>query len=248
MKTNIQGINVNYLDEGKGNNIVILHGWGASIKVMNGMFEHLSKNNRVVVLDLPGFGDSDEPSYGWNLDNYVDFTLEFIKKLKITNPIIIGHSFGGRIAIKIASFDKIKLNKVILIDSAGIKRQKKQSLKTKVIKTLGKFAKIFSPNLVQKLKNKVGSIDYKSSSPIMKEVLVNVIEEDLTDYLPNIKYSTLLIWGENDNDTPFADALIMNDKIEDSGIVKVSNAGHFSFIDNPILVYSVIDSFIGSDK
>lgn len=245
----INDININYFDSKQGKNpVLILHGWGSSTKVMQNMYEHLSNNHRVIMLDLPGFGETSEPDYGWNLDNYVDFIILFMEKLKIDNPTIIGHSFGGRIAIKLASTHKeVKLNKIILIDSAGIKRDKK-SLKKKLIKSMAKILKVISPKLVSNLKNKIGSPDYKNASPIMKEVLVNIIEEDLTNYLEEIKQPTLLIWGEFDKETPYEDAVIMNEKIKDSGIVKINKAGHYSFLDNSYLVHSVIDVFLGDDK
>ena len=245
MKKKINKIDTNYLDEGNGQNILILHGWGSSIPVMKNMFNHLNKNNRVVILDLPGFGETEEPKESWNLNNYVDFIIEFMKDLKIKKPIIIGHSFGGRIAIKLASeCPEVILNKLILIDSAGIKNNSKPSLKVKVLKRLKKLLGGIFPKLVESFKNKLGSADYNNASPVMKEVLVNVINEDLTSLLAKINYSSLLIWGENDQETPFSDALVMEEKIKDSGIVKVPNAGHYSFLDNPHLVLSVIDSFV----
>lgn len=245
MKKTINKIDTNYLDEGTGQNILILHGWGSSIMVMQKLFDHLKVSNRVVVLDLPGFGETKEPKTSWNLNDYTKHIIKFMEELNITKPIIIGHSFGGRIAIKLASeYQDIKLNKLILVDSAGIKKESKVSFKTSFLKMMKKtLGKVF-PKLVDSFKNKMGSADYRSASPIMKEILVNVINEDLSTLLNKIEYSTLLIWGENDTETPFNDAIVMESKIKDSGIVKVPGAGHYSFLDNPFLVNSAIDSFV----
>lgn len=249
MTININNIKTNYLDYGSGTNIVILHGWGSSINVMKKMFEYLCENNRVVILDLPGFGETDKLNEGWSLNDYALFVIEFMKKLNIKNPIIIGHSFGGRIAIKIASeYPKININKIVLIDSAGIKKDQKSSVKLTILKILKKTFEKIAPKLVEVAKNKIGSADYRNASPIMKETLINLINEDLTTNLSKIKAPTLLIWGENDLDTPISDAKIMNENIADSGIVYVPNAGHFSFLDNPNLVHAVINSFIGGNK
>lgn len=244
MEKIINNLKINYVSQGKNQDILILHGWGSNIEIFSPMIEFLATNNRVTVLDLPGFGKSDTPKSAWKLDDYVEFIYDFIKETNINNPIIIGHSFGGRIAIKIGSSRKVKINKIILIDSAGIKKEKKLSLKIKTLKLLKNILGKIMPNLITKMKNKMGSTDYKNASPIMKEILVNVINEDLTPLLNKIDYSTLLIWGENDQETPISDALIMENNIQDSGLVKVPNAGHYSFLDNPNLVYKVITSFI----
>lgn len=247
MTIQINKINTNYLDNGSGQNIIILPGWGSSINVMKKMFDHLSENNRVIILDLPGFGETDALKNSWSLNDYVLFVIEFMNKLNIKTPIIIGHSFGGRIAIKLASeYHDLKIDRVILIDSAGIKKVIKSSLKSNILKISKKTFSKVAPKLVEKAKNKIGSADYRNASPIMKATLVNVVNEDLTANLSEIKASTLLIWGENDLETPISNAEIMRAHIPDAGIVLVPNAGHFSFLDNPNLVHAAINSFISN--
>ena len=107
--------------------------------------------------------------------------------------------------------------------------------------------KVF-PNGLDKLKSKFGSADYRNATPRMRDILVKTVNEDLTDLLPTIKYSTLLIWGDRDTATPFSDAEKMNKLIKDSGIVKVEGAGHYSYLENPVLVHRVLDSFLGGAK
>lgn len=248
MKTKINGIKIEYKDVGKGQNILILHGWGSSSDAFKLMIDHLSTNNRVIALDLPGFGDSEEPKNAMNLDDYIDIVKNFIKEIKIKDPIIIGHSFGGRITIKLAAEKDSKLKKIVLIDSAGIRKFSKSTLKEILLKSLNKTVGKLFPSFANKMKSKVGSADYRNASLVMKETLVNVVQEDLTKHLNKIKASTLLIWGTNDMDTPYSDALIMESLIEDSGIVKVENAGHYSFLDNPYLVHAALDSFIKGEK
>ena len=248
MEIIINDQNINYQRKGKGPSVVILHGWGSSIDVFRGMIDFLSEKFEVIALDLPGFGLSPEPSKSWVLDDYVYLVKEFLNKLKIKNPTLIGHSFGGRISIKLGTDKDIKLDKIILIDSAGIRNQKKPSLKVRTLKLLKKTIGKAMPNLVDKMKNKLGSTDYKNASPIMKKILVNVVQEDLTALLKQVKYSTLLIWGVNDLETPLTDAYIMKKEFKDSGLVKIENAGHYSFLDNPYLVNKVILNFLGGDK
>lgn len=247
MEIKIKDQKINYQITGMGKSVVILHGWGSSKSVFKSLIEFLSATHQVIALDLPGFGESESLKTPWTLDDYVDAVKEFLKELKIKNPTLIGHSFGGRISIKLGSSDDVKLDKIILIDSAGIRR-KKSSLKVKLLKILKNTIGRLMPSLVMKMKNKLGSTDYKNANPIMKETLVNVIQEDLEPLLPKVKYSTLLIWGVNDQDTPIEDAYIMESKIKDSGLVKIENAGHYSFLDNPYLTNQVIEIFLGGGK
>ena len=166
--------------------------------------------------------------------------------MNIDNLSLLGHSFGGRLIIKLANKTDLnfKLNKLILIDSAGIRHEPKKTFKQKVYKVVFPIMKKVSPKLLNKLKSKVGSEDYRNATPMMRDILVTTIHEDLTYLIPNIKNSTLIIWGENDTATPYSDAIYMNKHIKDSGIVKIENAGHFSFLDNPYLVNKVLESFL----
>lgn len=255
MKINIDNIDINYIVQGdKKEKILLLHGWGANIKLFNNIIDFLSKTKTVYALDMPGFGESQQPPYAWNVDNYVDLVIKFINEMKIEKLSILGHSFGGRVIIKLVNRKKLNfvIDKIVLVDSAGIKPKKsiKNIIKVRAFK-IGK--KIVSTNLVKKiypnalenLKNKFGSQDYKSASPIMRESLVKTVNEDLTYLLKNISQPTLLIWGDKDTATPIKDAYLMNKLIPDSGIVKIENAGHYSFLEQPVLVNRVLESFLG---
>lgn len=159
---------------------------------------------------------------------------------------ILGHSFGGRVIIKLVNRDnlKFKINKLVLIDSAGIRHETKKTCRQKIYKIMFPIIKKISPKLLNKIKTKVGSTDYRNATPMMRDILVKTVNEDLSMLIPNIKNSTLIIWGENDTATPYIDAEYMNEHIKDSGIVKIENAGHFSFLENPYLVNKVLESFL----
>lgn len=256
MNIKIRNLNINYIEKGEGDTLLLLHGWGSKLDLFNNIIDHLSKEYKVIALDMPGFGKSDEMNEAWNVDNYADFIIEFVETLKISKLSILGHSFGGRIIIKLANRGNLSfyIDKLILVDAAGIKHaSKKLSLKTRIYKFLkiivsnNLIKKIF-PNALENLKQKFGSEDYRNASKIMRETMVKVINEDLTYLLPNIKQSTLLIWGDKDTATPIEDAILMEEKIKDSGLVTIKGAGHFSFLENPYLVNSVLDSFLGGKK
>lgn len=253
MQIKIKDLNINYVALGEGKNILILHGWGSNITLHSYMIESLSKKNKVFALDLPGFGKSEEPKSAWSVDDYVDLIVDFINENNIKQLSIIGHSFGGRIIIKL--FNKnlpFKIEKVVLIDSAGIKsnKKRKQSLKSKLIKFfskifVNKLTKKLFPRLINKIKGLVGSEDYRNASPIMRDTLVKVVNEDLEPYISKINVPTLLIWGELDTETPLTDAYKMEKLIDNSGLVVLKGRSHYSFLEEKEKVNKVLDSFFG---
>ena len=170
---------------------------------------------------------------------------KFIEKMKIDNISLLGHSFGGRVIIKLVTRNnlKFKINKLVMVDTAGIRHEPKRTFKQKVYKVTFKVLKKISPKLLNKVKTKVGSEDYRNATPMMRDILVKTVNEDLSELIPKIKYPTLIIWGENDTATPYCDAEFLNKNISDSGIVKVQNAGHYSFLENPYLVNKALEAF-----
>ncbi|MFI3241895.1 MAG: alpha/beta hydrolase [Alphaproteobacteria bacterium] len=240
----VNNLNINYIKEGKGDFVFILHGWGSSSQVFQNTKSLMAQKYTVVVPDIPGFGDSDEPKEPWCVDNYVDFVIDFISQFKAQKVILMGHSYGGRIMIKLANRKNLpfELDKLILVDAAGIKA--KLSLKSKIKVKLFKLAKYLLPqNLVVKLRNKMGSSDYNNASPIMKQTMVKSIAEDLSPLLKGIKTETLLIWGKDDTATPLSDGQLMEKEIKNSGLV-VLEGGHYSFLDSQFVFNKVIKSFL----
>lgn len=252
MNIEIKDLNISYYKIGRGNDkILLLHGWGSNKEIFKDIAQKLSVNMEVYAIDLPGFGSSAEPSFVWGTDDYTDLIIEFIEKMQIKKLSILGHSFGGRLMIRLANRKDLnfKIEKYVLIDSAGIKHStQSKKIKQRFNKLMFKIVRIFSDKLVNHLKTKVGSRDYRNATPMMRNILVKTVNEDLKNLIINIQYPTLIIWGENDLDTPFEDALFMNSVIKDSGIVKIENGGHYSFLDNPYLVNKTLEIFLIGDK
>ena len=247
IKTNINDLTINYIKKGTGKAVLILPGWGTTINTYMPIINSLSTYHTVYCLDMPGFGESEEPN------DYVTFVIDFIKSQNINELSLIGHSNGGRIIIKLMNEKNLsfKVNKIILIGSAGIVHEKTlyQNSKVKLAK-IGKnilelkpIKKIF-PNLITKLKNNFGSEDYKNASPIMKETLVQLINYDLREFLPNINVPTLLIWGSNDTATPISDGKLMEKLIPDAGLIRVENCSHYVFLEQPGYVNKIINTFL----
>lgn len=249
----IKKIKVNYIDEGVGTPVIFLQGWGTNIELYKKITDKMATLGRIIALDLPGFGKTAEPPTAWNVEEYTDFVIEFIKKLKLKKVIFMGHSFGGRIIIKLMTKLKkeFEVEKIILLDSAGIKPKTtfKKQIKQKWFKICKKVAnskvgRKLSPGLVEKMQKKHGSADYRNATPLMRQVMVKAINEDLTNLLPNIKVPTLLIWGDKDTATPISDAQIMEKLIPDAGLVVLKNTGHYSFLEDFYTFSRVIDSFL----
>ena len=122
MRKTVCGLDINYICKGEGETVLVLHGWGSNIGVHAQMIDLLAQKYRVIAPDMPGFGESEEPDEPWNVDSYVDFILEFLKDFNISKLILLGHSFGGRVIIKLCSRAlPFEVTKVILVDSAGVK-------------------------------------------------------------------------------------------------------------------------------
>ena len=256
IETVINGIKINYIKQGTGKNVLILPGWGTTISTYMSLINDISTYATVYCLDMPGFGKSDEPKEMWNLDKFIDFIIDFINSQGIQELDLIGHSNGGRIIIKLMSRKlNFKVNKIVLIGSAGIVHKKSfsQKFKIKYFKLGKKFLslrliRLIFPNAIENFKNRFGSEDYKNASPIMRQCMVSLINEDLKEYLPNVKAPTLLIWGEKDTATPIEDAVIMEKLIPDSGLVKVPECSHYVFLEKPGYINLVINTFLNGGK
>lgn len=253
MEIEIDNLKINYIKEGPDTqtNILFLHGWGTSAESFRPVINEMAKKFKVYAIDFPGFGNSQQPPTTYAVEDYSKIVLEFINRLNLENVILVGHSFGGRVIIKLVGKLGYKPKKIILVDSAGIKPKPKlkNNIKVGIYKLFKKLAKLFlgkkkGQELIDKYKNKAGSADYSNADDVMREVFKNVISEDLTEYLPNIKAPTLLIWGELDQDTPLSDAQKMEELIDNAGLVVIKGAGHYSFLNNLPYFLVVVNKFL----
>lgn len=205
----------------------------------------LKQKFRITRIDLPGFGMSDEPTDGWTVNDYVKFLRKFINDYQLEDAFLLGHSFGGRIAIKYAS--KYKVTKLVLVSSAGIvhNRFKKNFsiLNYKIKKFFYKKLKLTKKYL--DLVNSSGSEDYKNATKVMKKTLSKVVKEDLKKEIKKISSPTLLIWGKEDQITPYKDAIIINKLIKSSGLVSFDDCGHFSYLENCQDIVLILENFFG---
>lgn len=247
MKILINNIVTEYLDEGSGPTIFMLHGWGVDSHSFDKLIPLLSRNFRIVRVDLPGFGGTSVPR-SWKLDDYVDFVKEFLYKADVEPDVLLGHSFGGRIIIKGVGSNKFKPAKIVLISPAGVSLF---NLKRELIRLFSKIGKLliqipplyfWKESIRKKFYKKIGSGYLDDNN--LKDIFGSVVKEDLEPYAKNINAKTLLVWGERDYVTPLSDGLFLNKVIKGSVIKIIKDSGHFSFVEKPKEVAGLIEEFI----
>jgi pimeloyl-ACP methyl ester carboxylesterase len=218
--------------------IVILPGWGAHIEAVATILAALDGASDLIALDLPGFGDSDAPEQAWDVDSYARFMIHFLDELAVERAHLVGHSHGGRVSIALAADEAHRVGRLLLIDSAGIppKRGWRYRRRVAVAKVGRLIAKVGGPpgrRLQERMRARVASRDYLEASEAMRGTFRALIASDLTDRLPRVLASTLLVWGDRDDDTPLWMGRRMEELIPDAGLVVLEGAGHFSYADSP---------------
>ena len=238
MKINIKNLSINYIQYGEGNDIVLLHGWGQNIEMMRPIGDNFQNRFRITILDFPGFGESEEPKEAWTIDDYELMLEEFLKKVNVKKPIVIGHSFGGRVAIRYSARNPI--SKLVLFGSPCIRIQEELSLGVKMLKKLKTLPGL--NGLGEYMKKFIGSRDYKAASPIMRQTLVNVVNEDLSKFAREIEEPTLLIWGTNDTEAPLNEAKELEKIMLDAALITLPGT-HYAYLENLPRVVTILDNF-----
>lgn len=239
MQIKVQGLNVNYIQYGKGKDILLLHGWGQNIEMMKPLGDAFCNKFRITILDFPGFGESEEPKETWTIEKYSIMLEDLVKQLSIKKPIVMGHSFGGRVAIKFSSRNPIE--KLVLFGSPCIRIQEELPLKVRILKKLKTLPGM--NKLGEFMKQYIGSRDYKAASPIMRQTLVEVVNEDLSKYAREIEEPTLLIWGEQDTEAPVNEARELEKIMMDAALIILPGT-HYAYLENLSRVITILDSFI----
>ena len=248
----INALKINFKVAGQGPAILVLHGWGGSSSSWTRVLELLSfKGYKVICPDFPGFGKSDNPPLPWDVADYMEWALDFVKSQDLDELFLLGHSFGGKVAVKFALFHPEIVKALILCNSAGIKRV--PGLKTKIIFILVHIGNIiFSSKLLAGFKDKARRIlysflqhkDYVKAKGVMRQSIKKVLEEDLLPVLSEIKAKTLIIWGEKDKMVPVKDAYIFNEKIDNSKLEILAGTGHSPHLEKAKELADIILNFL----
>lgn len=235
----INNVKINYIQYGEGNDVLLLHGWGQNIAMMKPLGDNLCDRFRVTIIDFPGFGESDEPSSAWTITDYANMLEKLVVELKIKKPIIMGHSFGGRVAIRYSANNPIE--KLVLFGSPCIRLEQELSFSVKLLKKLKTLPGL--NEFGEYMKKYIGSRDYKAASPIMRKILVNVVNEDLSEYAKKIEEPTLLIWGEMDTEALVEDARELEKIMMDAGLIILPGT-HYAYLENLEYVCNILREFL----
>jgi pimeloyl-ACP methyl ester carboxylesterase len=245
----VKEIETNYKIGGRRENFLILHGWNGSSDSWRKIIEILGIKYKVICPDLPGFGKTEIPKIPWSLNDFVEWLKEFTEKLNLKEFFLLGHSFGGRVAIKFSISYPEKIKKLILVSSAGIRQE--WGLKEKIIFQISKIGNaIFSKNPFFRFKDRARNFfyritrikDYSKAKGVMKETMKKILEEDLLLELSKIQNETLIVWGEKDKIIPLKYALLFKEKIKNSKLEILPKIGHSPHLEDPEKLAEVLIS------
>ncbi len=258
MIVDVNGLQIKCEFLGSGDkNILMLHGWGCSSVHFREIAEKLSGEYRVLIPDLPGHGMTGQPGEPWGVDEYKDCVLRIMESAGFDRCSVIAHSFGGRIALKLASMHPEKVDKMILTGCAGLKkpktpeqekREREYRTKKERLIRIGRLPllKQYSAVMLDDLRTRYGSADYNALDPGMRETFVRIISEDLRPCLGMIRCPVLLVWGRNDQETPLWMGETMEKEIPDAGLVVFDNDDHFAYLHQWSRFTIIAESFLKS--
>ena len=220
--------------------LILLHGWGCNSNTMRCIFDFFTKKGRAVyALDFCGFGKSEEPKTAFTIFDYARIIELFIGQFCHEKPDIIAHSFGARVALILASANKV--NRLIITGGAGLKPRRNIVYYFKILRY--KISKTLGLNTAQ-----YGSTDYRNCSGVMRQVFYNTVNTHLDKIAEKVNSKTLLLWGRNDKATPLYMAKKLKRKIANSTLITLNNSGHFAFIDESALFLRLCDNFLNREE
>lgn len=229
--------------------IIVLHGWGLNGEVYSGLSQLLKREGFTVFIpDLPGFGKEPLRSPTMILDDYVDFIDEFLNANKIVKPIIIGHSFGGRVALKYAFKYPQKVTKLVFTGAPVIRSRVFKRKISRIVSIAGGLLIRFLPKTTKDFLRKllyfsIGEWDYYNAGPL-KQVFKNIISEDLVFYAKNVKTPVLLVWGEKDKVVPVSDIEKIAKIIPHASFSIAKDASHKLPYEKPVEFFKAIKPFL----
>lgn len=245
----VDGLMTRYGRKGKGKKILLLHGWGDSLSTFHELADTLSVSHEVIVLDLPGFGQTQPPAQAWGLDDYCQFVKAFLGKIEVRHlEALLGHSNGGAIAIKLLAQEKLA-EKVILLASSGVRNR--QRARKQLLKAGAKTAKLLTVALPkatrQRLRNRLYGVIGSDMTvvPHMEETFKRIVNEDVASAASDVHLPALLIYGSDDEATPPEMGERLAYALPDSRLEVIRGAGHFIHHDHAARVIKLIEEFLG---
>jgi pimeloyl-ACP methyl ester carboxylesterase len=246
----INGLETYFTEAGRGDPVVLLHGWGTSSESLVPLCEALADSFRVLAVDLPGFGWSQAPPVAWGTADYAAHVERLMQETRVTGAALVGHSFGGRIAITLAAKQPARVSRLVLVASAGLRprRQAGYFVRVGVVKLTRWFFSLpgwgaTGQRTISRMSDRFGSRDYRAAGK-MRPTLVKVVNEDLTPLLPAIQAPTLILWGDRDQEVPRSTMEIMAARVPRARLIVFEGAGHFPFLDTPEKFCETVKGFL----
>lgn len=219
----------------------MLHGYLSNKESFFPQIEYFSKFYRVTALDFAGMGGADALVRSFSVGDYADWTMDALASLGIGYPLVLTHSFGGRVALKILSRGDY-FDRAALIGCAGI--VPKRGIKYKLRVGTYRFVKKLAPKYAEA---HFGSSEYRTLSPVMRESYKKIVNEDLREDAKKIARPVLFINGERDRETPVSSAEILHSCVKNSKLVVIGGCGHFAHLENPLEVSLAVEEFYHAD-
>jgi len=247
----LNNLTLHHAVAGEGEPLLLLHGWGADTSLVWPLAEAMNrKGYRCYALDLPGMGKSDEPPQAWTVFDYANLVLAYMDAQSLQQVFLFGHSFGGRLSLIVGAEHPERIRKIALSGSAGVPPKKPllPEIRLRTYKAIrdGLYnigAKGLADNLRERYNQRYGSRDFQAVSGVMRQTFVNVVNEDLLPYAARIQASTLLFWGDGDEETPLWMGETLEQTIPDAGLVIHKDAGHYAYLDKLAETARVMDFF-----
>lgn len=235
---------------GGGRPLLLLHGWGVSSDLFTPILDGLQPGRLLIVPDLPGFGATPEPDAPWSVHEYADWCVALLDRLRVDSCDLVGHSNGGRIGIVIAAEHPGRIDRMVLTGSAGIRPRQtvRGAARVRTYKALRAMERSTAlPGALRRTAGRRadlrGSADYRAVTGTMRGTLVRLVNEDVRGLLPELRIPVLLIWGDQDTETPIDDGRLMEQLIPDAELVVFEGAGHYAYLEQPDRFCRIVDVF-----
>ena len=250
----VKGIEIREQVIGEGAPVLMIHGWGASGDLLLPLARELAAHGYQLLLpDMPGFGESNEPPTAFSVFDYAEFCIAYLEHHELDRVHYFGHSYGGRIGLILGSDHSERIRSMALSNSAGIKapeailNRSRLTIYKAVRDTLMWLGARAVAGLLRRVYNRrYASSDFAAAQPLMRQTLVQVVNQDLLDWAERVAVPTLLIWGDQDEETPLWMGQLLEDSIPDAALIVRGGAGHYAYLDDPRETASIMHALFQS--
>lgn len=260
-----QNIRVAYLDHGSGRPIIFLHGQASDLLNFEPVYPLFEKDYRIIAIDYPGFGKSEKPLIDFSEEFYVRLLDKLYDITGIEKATLIGHSYGGYVAMVYGSSHPERVSSMVLISPAGIQEYPnivkrtmrnsftvdaivstpvEKSLSNYEVSTFNKTPEVEQYALRRAALLKNGGEEFRGYAHAMVQAMELMLETDIRDRIGKADIPTLLVWGRNDPLVPYKISKITQEYIPHSQLATIENCGHFPMLESPQKLYKIVNTYL----